>query len=84
MTTARTPEELDALVCVLDERNWGVKESVIDTLARWDEARHKAAATITDLRARIAELEAISAHTPQSTPAHSQALTAAQGLTPPE
>lgn len=93
-----TDEELDALVCVLDERNWGVKESVIDTLARWDEARHKAAATITDLRARIAELEAdkaqwveiermqlgISAHTPQSTPAHSQALTAAQGLTPPE
>lgn len=56
MTPARTPEELDALVEELAERNWG--KNVTDTLIRWDAARHKAAATITDLRARIAELEA--------------------------
>ncbi len=49
-------DELDALVATLRETDWG--PNVTDTMTRWDQARRKAAATITALRARIAEDQA--------------------------
>lgn len=54
MTPARTPEELDALVERLDQGEFHPYEGRNMPSDLCDEA----AATITDLRARIAELEA--------------------------
>lgn len=49
-------DELDRLVATLGETDWG--PNVTDTMTRWDQARRKAAAAITTLRARIAEDQA--------------------------
>lgn len=54
--TDLTDAELDRLVERLNETDWG--KNVADTLTRWDHARRDAAATITALRARIAEDQA--------------------------
>lgn len=49
------PGEVEALLATLDERTWS-EECVTDTLYRWDQSRHEAAALIRQQQAEIARL----------------------------